>query len=522
MAPLGRNFPGCGPRDHSAIPGVPHFRSTPVSRSKLGTTHPGTPRRRKPAHPLDEIHATGAFLPGGLYRPELRKPLEPVAERVRMGQALRNDCPREAHAEWKAPAKRPDPLDLLALSNRGRQAHLVPLRMGRMASSAFAFLRGSACVMAWDLAQLPDTGLNVIIDGDAHIDNFGLFGTPEGEVVFDLNDFDETMVGPWIWDLKRLCASVNVAGRDNGFSRRERHATVMSCVAGYRRSILNLANMSTLAVWYQHSLADHFATEFGGDNKVRSIIRKAEEKARSQENSRLYEKVIEHSTGTPRFREDPPLLVRVDDATREAIIKSLYGYCETVSRERAYMLRRYRVIDAAHRVVGVGSVGTRAWLVLLQGNNPDDPLFLQVKEAVKPAAAPYAPPPPHDFRHHGRRVVHGQRLLQAAGDPLMGWTSMGGRPYYVRQMRNMKGGIPTDWLAPGPLAFFSGGFAALLARGHARTGDAAVIAGYCGNARVLDETLADWAEQYGDQVESDYQQLKAAVASGQVKVEPRL
>lgn len=493
-----------------------------LTRSKPAVAKSAAASRRQATQTLEEIHATGAFLPGGLYKPELRQPLEPVAARLRMGQALRASCPRESHAGWSAPAKRPDPLDLLAISNRGRQSKLVPLRMGRMASSAFAYLRGSACVMAWDLAQLPDTGLNVIIDGDAHIDNFGLFGTPEGEVVFDMNDFDETMVGPWIWDLKRLCASVNVAGRDNGFSRRERHATVMACAAGYRRSILRLAGMSTLAVWYQHSLADHFAAEFGGDAKVRAIIQKAEGKARLQENHRLFEKVIDRSGKQPRFRDDQPLLARADDDTREQLIEALYGYTDTVSRERAYMLRRYRVIDAAHRVVGVGSVGTRAWLVLLLGNNPDDPLFLQVKEAVKPAAAPYAPPPPKDFQHHGRRVAHGQRLLQATGDPLLGWTSMDGRPYYVRQMRNMKGGIPTDWLAPGPLAFFSGGFAALLARGHARTGDAAVIAGYCGNSKVLDEALADWAEDYGSQIESDFQQLRTAISEGRVKAEPRL
>jgi len=493
-----------------------------VTRSKTVTTsHSGT-RRRKAPQVLDEIHASGAFLPGGLYRPELRTPLEPTANRYALGQALRASCPRESHAEWTAPGDRPDPLKLLAASNRGRQAEFVPLRMGRMASSAFAFLRGSACVMAWDLAHLPDTGLEVIIDGDAHIDNFGLFGTAEGDVVFDLNDFDETMVGPWIWDLKRLCASVNVAGRENGFSRRERHATVMQCASGYRRSIARLAEMSTLQIWYQHSLADHFASEFGGDNKVRSIIRKAEEKARAQENRTLFAKITEQTRNGPRFRDDPPLLQRVDDETREALIDALYGYTETVSRERAYMLRRYRVIDAAHRVVGVGSVGTRAWLVLLIGNNAEDPLFLQVKEAVKPAAAPYAPPPPRDFRHHGRRVVHGQRLLQGSGDPLLGWTTMDGRPYYVRQMRNMKGGIPTEWLAPGPLGFFSGGFAALLARGHARTGDAAVIAGYCGNSKVLDEALADWAEAYGDQVEIDYRRLREAVAAGQIKAEPRL
>ncbi len=486
-------------------------------------------RRRSPApakvanvSPLEQIHATGAFLPGGLYRPELRTPLEPVASRMRMGHDLRALCPRESHAAWVAPGNRPDPLKLLAQSNRGRQASLVPLRMGRMAATPFAYLRGSACVMAWDLAQLPDTGLQVIIDGDAHLDNFGLFGTADGDVVFDLNDFDEALVGPWIWDLKRLVASVNVAGRENGFSRRERKATVLRCVASYRSSITRLASMNTLEVWYAHSLADHFAAEFGGDSKVRAIIAKAETKARAQNNQSFLAKVVESTPGGLRFRDEPPLLSRVDDERREALIDALYGYTETISRERAYMLRRYRVVDAAHRVVGVGSVGTRAWLVLLLGNNQTDPLFLQVKESVRPAAAPYAPPLPSDFRHQGRRVVHGQRLLQASGDPLLGWTTMEGRPYYVRQMRNMKGGIPTEWLAPGPLAFFAGGFSALLARGHARTGDAAVIAGYCGNSAALDEALAEWAEHYGDQVERDHRQLVAAIKAGKVEAAPTL
>jgi hypothetical protein len=274
--------------------------------------------------------------------------------------------------------------------------------------------------------------------------------------------------------------------------------------------------MNTLEIWNQHSLAEHFATEFGGDAKVRSIIRKAEDKARAQNNQTFLARVTERTSRGLRFLEQPPLLQRVDEDTREALIEALYGYADTVSRERAYMLRRYRVVDAAHRIVGVGSVGTRAWLVLLLGNNQRDPLFLQVKEAVRPAAAAYAPPLPRDFRHQGRRVVHGQRLLQATGDPLLGWTTMAGRPYYVRQMRNMKGGIPTEWLSPGPLAFFAGGFAALLARGHARTGDAAVIAGYCGNSTALDSALAEWAEHYGDQVERDHRQLCEAIRDGRV------
>jgi len=478
--------------------------------------------RRKTVHPLERIHATHAFIPGGLYKPQFKRNLEPITDRIALGQSLREHCPRESHAAWETPEHRPDPLKLIAASNRGRQTHLVPLRMGRMAASPFAYLRGSACVMAWDLAQLPDTGLNVVIDGDAHLDNFGLFGTPEGNVVFDLNDFDETLVGPWIWDLKRLSASVNVAGRENGFNRRERHSAVMQCVSSYRRAVARMSGMSALELWQRHSLAEHFASEFSGDGKIRSIIRKAEEKALAQNNQSFFNKVIEKGPKGLRFRQDPPLLERADDATKAALIDALTDYAQTLSPERAYMLRRYRVIDAAHRVVGVGSVGTRAWVVLLIGNNPDDPLFLQVKEAVKPAAAAYAPAIPKDFRHQGRRVVHGQRLLQAAGDPLIGWTMMEGRPYYVRQMRNMKGGIPTEWLAPSPLAFFAGGFSALLARAHARTGDACVIAGYCGNSRALDESLAEWSEHYGDQIERDHEVLVKSIKANKTKAEPRI
>jgi uncharacterized protein (DUF2252 family) len=480
------------------------------------------PSRRKTPNPLERIHATHAFIPGGMYKPQFKRNLEPIADRMALGQELRIHCPRESHTEWKVPENRPDPLKLIAASNRGRQPHLVPLRMGRMAASPFAYLRGSACVMAWDLAQLPDTGLNVVIDGDAHLDNFGLFSTAEGNVVFDLNDFDETLVAPWIWDLKRLAASVNVAGRENGFNRRERHSAVMQCVSSYRRAISRMSEMSALALWQRHSLAEHFASEFSGDSKIRSIIRKAEEKALAQNNLTFFNKVIEKGPKGLRFRQDPPLLERADDETKAALIDALTDYAQTLSPERAYMLRRYRVVDAAHRVVGVGSVGTRAWVVLLIGNNPDDPLFLQIKEAVKPAAAAYAPAMPKDFRHQGRRVVHGQRLLQAAGDPLLGWTIMENRPYYVRQMRNMKGGVPTEWLAPGPLAFFAGGFSALLARAHARTGDASVIAGYCGNSRALDDALAEWSEHYGDQIERDHELLVKSIKANKTKAEPRI
>jgi uncharacterized protein (DUF2252 family) len=431
---------------------------------------------------------------------------------------LRERVPREEHAEWVPAKNRPNPLDLIHSSNIGRQKEFVPLRMGRMAESPFTFLRGSACVMAYDLSHTPVSGINVVMDGDAHLNNFGIYGTPQRDVVFDLNDFDETMIGPWDWDLKRLVASVNVAGRDNGLNRRERANAVMRSVFGYRSNMDRLQSMGVLDIWYLHAYPGRGNPLEKADAKSRAVTEKAVKKAMKQTNATLLAKTAERGVnGGWRLREDPPVLTTVDNNTREKIIEALTGYADTLLLERRYMLRRYHVADVAHRIVGVGSVGTRAYLVLLFGNGDDDPLFLQVKEAIVPANAPYLPPVPVEYSHQGKRVVLGERILQASTDVMLGWTEMDGRPYYVRQMKNLKGSIPIEWLSGESFDFYAWACGALLARAHARSSDAALIAGYCGNSHALDAALAEWAEAYGDQTEADHAVLVKAIKSGKVK-----
>lgn len=449
---------------------------------------------------------------------DLRNGGEPWERRRAKGKELRARTPRESHAEWKAPKKRPNPLDLIAASNAGRQKELIPLRMGRMAQSPFTFLRGSAVVMAWDLATTPGSGIQVVMDGDAHLNNFGLFGTPQRDVIFDLNDFDEAVIGPWEWDLKRLVASVNVSGRANGLNRKERRVAVMRCVAGYRANANRLANMGVLETWYLHAYPERSNPLANIDPKSAAVFQKAVAKARQQTNATLLVKTADRKVdGAWRLREDPPILTRVDSATQEKVIDALNRYADTLTRERRYMLGRYHVVDVVHRVVGVGSVGTRAYLALLFGNGDNDPLFLQVKEAIVPAHAPYVPPLPEALGHQGMRVVVGQRALQASTDLLLGWTSIDGRPFYVRQMKNMKSSIPVEWLAGETFNFYAWACGAILARAHARTGDAACIAGYCGNSAVLDDALATWAEAYGDQTEADHSALLKAIRSGRIK-----
>jgi uncharacterized protein (DUF2252 family) len=446
--------------------------------------------------------------------------LVPWKQRHADGKELRRAVPRESHAEWKAHKHRPDPLQLLAESNEGRQKHFVPLRMGRMAASPFAFLRGSACVMAADLSTSPISGIPVVMDGDAHVNNFGFYGTPQREVVFDLNDFDEATVGPWEWDLKRLVASVNVAGRENGLNRRERAAAVRRCVDGYRFNVYRLQDLGVLDVWYLHYYPGRGSPLVKPDPKARAVVMKTLAKALKTDNRALLPKVAERGrNGSWRFREDPPVLTRVEASTKEKVLDGLNRYTNTIPRERRFMLSRYHLADVAHRVVGVGSVGTRAYLALLFGNGDDDPLFLQVKESVQPAHAPYLPPLRDELRHNGKRVVIGQRALQASSDPMLGYTEMDGREYMVRQMKNLKASIPVEFLTGVAFNFYAWACGALLARAHSRTGDPARIAGYCGKSAVLDEALAEWAESYGDQTEEDHGKLLASIKRGETKAD---
>jgi uncharacterized protein (DUF2252 family) len=448
-------------------------------------------------------------------RLNMRKPLPTVEQLHAQGKAMRESVPRELHGQWKPHAQRDDVLSIIKRSNAGRQERLIPLRMERMAESPFAFLRGAVAVMAHDLFPTPTIGHNVVLAGDAHLGNFGLYGSPHRELVFDLNDFDETLIGPWEWDLKRLTASVNVAGRENGLSARERRVAVMQAVQGYQTNMARLEPMGTLDIWHLHSFPGRSTELRKVPAKAQAVIEKIMAKATRSDHNGLLRKVADKdASGHWRFREDPPILTRVHAARKKSLILALEKYSLTLTRELRYMLSRYRVEDVAHRVVGVGSVGTRAYLVLLIGKHDNDPLFLQVKEALVPAFAPYLPLRRAVFAHEGQRVVVGQRALQATSDVMLGWTEMDGRHYYVRQMKNLKGSVPVEWLTGDAFNFYAWACGALLARAHARTSEAATIAGYCGVSKPLRESFADWAEAYGDQTVADHTRLRAHMKRG--------
>ncbi len=453
------------------------------------------------------------------------RPLDSRETRYEQGKALRDLTPRESHATWTPAADRADPVATVLASNAGREESLIPLRMGRMAESPFAFLRGACAVMAGDLAHTPISGPQVVINGDAHINNFGLYGTPQRDVVIDINDFDEATLGPWEWDLKRLVASVNVAGRENGLDAEERNSAVMRCVSGYSMNAQRLMNFGVLETWSLFAYADlarhedelkRLGIQVG--NKFKAVVKKVLTKAQRTHSESLLEKVArQQADGGWRFVDDPPILTSLDDATRQKVITSLTEYGETLPPEYRIMLHRYSVADVCHRVVGVGSVGTRAYLVLLFGNGDDDPLFLQVKEAVTPAHAPYLPPLPTRVHHEGFRVIRTQRLLQSLGDPLLGCTTIDGRHYFVRQMKNLKASMPIEFLTGEPFEFWGLVCGALLARAHARTGDIAKVAGYIGKSDVFVTALADFAEAYGDQTERDHAALVEAARMGQIE-----
>ena len=477
----------------------------------------------KPAPDVDAAEALVLEPLADFPHIDLRTVGEPWEKRRAAGKVLRQAVPHVVQGPAMPTRERPDPVALIEQAHEGRQEALIPLRVARMASSPFAFLRGAAHVMAWDLAQTRTTGIDVVIDGDAHISNFGLFGTPQGDIVLDLNDFDEVTIGPWEWDLKRLVASIVVAARASRSNRGERRAAVEAVVSGYRRTMNALAPCGSLDLWGQATRADD--PNIGGsdiDDDSQAIVDKAIEKARRRNNRGLLEQIVERQVhGGWRFKEEPPILTRVDEETRAGVITGLEHYAETLPRERRFMLSRYHVVDVAHRIVGVGSVGSRAYLAMLCGNSDQDVLFLQVKEALKPALGPYLPgmPEPYDD-HEGERVIYGQRLLQAVGDPLLGWTSIDGRPFYVRQMKNMKADIPASCMGGRPLKFFSRAYGALLARAHARTGDAAAISGYCGGEgnTSLGDALTEWAEVYADQNEADYACFLAAIDEGRLEM----
>ncbi len=459
-----------------------------------------------------------------LTEPEQGPPLVPEhlpcrAERKALGRALREKVPREQHATWKAEAERPDPIRLLEASNVGRLPSLVPIRHARMGVDPFSFLRGSAVIMANDLARTPSVGVKVQACGDAHLANFGMFATPERNLVFDLNDFDETLPAPWEWDLKRLVVSVWVAGRCNGLSESRCEEAARACARGYRHWTNTLSKWSFLDVWYARVDAEelrHTLYREEGASAEKSLAQ-----ARRRTQLATLPKLTELREGRRCIIDDPPLLVhpRRDDAELLAEVLQVMGegYLSTLQGERCTLVRRYKMVDVARKVVGVGSVGTRCYIALLLGAHAEDPLFLQIKEASASVLEPFAGA--SAYGNAGQRVVEGQRLMQAAADIFLGWCRVGGRDFYVRQLRDMKGSTDVERLSARGLAKYAALCGRTLARAHARGGDAAVLRGYLGRGDVFDTALCDFARAYADQNERDFALFQKAVRTGRLSAQ---
>ena len=439
-----------------------------------------------------------------------------VADRRAAGRALRKEVPRSSHAEWSPVAERPDPISLLEEQNLTRQAHLVPIRYGRMAASPFGFLRGAAVVMAQDLAATPVTGLEAQVCGDAHLSNFGVYATPERNQVFDVNDFDETLPGPWEWDIKRLAASVVVAGRTNGFSGDTNRQAVLRCVREYRERMWEYADMSYLDVWY--SRLDPTSVRRFVRRPDRSYVEKELKESRQHSNVEAFPRLTQERDGQYRIKDDPPLITRLDDDQLEQRLENLLaGYSASLQEDRHLLLRKYHFIDVAQKVVGVGSVGTRCYVALFQGNESSDPLFLQVKEAQASVLERHLGP--SGYSNHGQRVVSGQRIMQAASDLFLGWTETDSIGFYIRQLRDMKLSVNIASLNPQRFIDYCRLCGWTLARAHARSGDPAQISGYLGRGDSFERAIADFAEKYADQTGQDHAALVAAVQSGRIPVE---
>ncbi|MFE3249067.1 DUF2252 domain-containing protein [Streptomyces sp. NPDC059209] len=459
-----------------------------------------------------------------------RAPYLSPRERAEQGKAARKSTPRKSHAGFEPARGRPDPVSVVEAQSRTRVPELVPIRYGRMTESPFRFYRGAAAIMAGDLAGTPDTGLTAQLCGDAHLMNFRLLGSPERRLVFDINDFDETLPGPWEWDVKRLAASLVIAARENGFSAKDRAVIVGTAVRSYRERMRLFAGMGNLDVWYTR--ADMAELQPLADRELRAKGRKrlsaTMAKARTRDSLQAFEKLTRVRDGERRFTPDPPLVVPVDDllrgVRRDTFVTELHElverYGRSLSTERRHLLRQYRVVDIARKVVGVGSVGTRCWILLLLGKDDTDPLILQAKEADRSVLAEHAGR--SEYRNQGQRVVAGQRLMQAVGDVFLGWDRVRGqdghqRDFYVRQLHDWKGILVPQEMVPNGMRVFGELCGATLARAHARSGDRIAIAAYLGGGPAFDDALIEFAEAYADQNERDHAALVKAVKSGRVK-----
>jgi uncharacterized protein (DUF2252 family) len=459
------------------------------------------------------------------------------AERAARGKAARSAVPRESHAEFDPPSDRPDPIALLEEQAKTRVPELVPVRWGRMMVSPFTYYRGAALPMASDLATTPFSGLAVQACGDAHLSNFGVFGSAERRLMFDVNDFDETLPGPWEWDVKRLAASLEVAGRDNEIPPKQRREIILAGVARYRQAMREFASMTNLDVWYARADMTELRAQF--DTQLRARQRKLVDaglaKARTRDSIQTLAKLTRMVNGRPRIISDPPLLVPIDElipsetdrADLEGQLTSLIAkYQRTLETDRRYLLQQFEFCDMARKVVGVGSVGTRCWIALMLGRDETDPLFLQIKEAEASVLSRFVGA--SKYANQGQRVVAGQRLMQAASDIFLGWqrieAGLDGKPrdFYVRQLRDWKFSIEIAQLTPEGLQLYAALCGWTLARAHARSGDRIAIAAYLGGSDVFDKAIAKFATAYADQNERDYQALVDAVKSGRITAEPGL
>jgi uncharacterized protein (DUF2252 family) len=458
-----------------------------------------------------------------------RVPHPSIEERVARGKTARSKVPRSSHAAWEPSRERRSPEDVLLEQAADRVPELVPLRHGRMLASPFAFFRGAAALMAADLAATPQSDLAVQLCGDAHLSNFGGFAAPDRELVFDINDFDETARGPWEWDVKRLAASIAIAGRELGLEPPARRIAVEAAVRAYREAMRRFATLRNLELWYSRLEVARIVSHVGDrvNRQERRAFRRRVASARAKDHLRALSKLTRHVNGSPRIVSRPPLIVPVEEllpgeSVEEQMRDLIRGYRRSLPVDRRHLLEGYRYTHMARRVGGVGSVGTRTWIVLLIGRDVDDPLFLQVKQAGPSVLERYAGS--SATANHGRRVVHGQRLMQADGDIFLGWLRATWaddtpRDYYVRQLWDWKIGAEVELMSPARLTVYGTLCGWTLARAHARSGDRIAIAAYLGSGKAFDRAIASFAEAYADQNERDHAALEEAVRDGRIAAE---
>lgn len=465
-----------------------------------------------------------------------------VDDRKAEGLMARDRATLSSHTKWRPADDRPDPVGLLEEQDTTREPDLVPVRHGRMMVSPFTFYRGAAKIMAADLKGTPVAGLKTELCGDAHLSNFGLFASPERRLLFDVNDFDETLPGPFEWDVKRMAASFSIAGRNNGFSEADTRAATLESVRAYREAMASFAQMGTMDIWYAHLDEDELRSatrnavadsKKGAKKKEKKEVKKTLKqagkvaaKARTRDSMQALSKLGELVDGEYRIVSQPPIVVPVrelavaDGVSRDQVESTVRdqfrAYRATLQDDRRRLLERFEVVDLARKVVGVGSVGTRAFIVLLQGRDANDPLFLQVKEATASVLEPYLGK--SRSKQHGERVVQGQRMMQAASDIYLGWTKgQDGRHFYWRQLRDMKGSADPETMTPLGLTYYARMCGWTLARAHARSGDAVAIAEYLGGTDEFDESITDFSDRYADQNEQDYNEFVTAVRSGRLE-----